>query len=190
AANTSQRDRVAYVQAGFEAGLNGRIVYPHTLAEAFGEYGNPTAGTNITLYTQNNIPYNVIAIGNGEVTLPGLSAIRTSSHEEHGGKHWTSSNSPCAISFLPNISSVRVVANVFMNEWDSVGTSHWDSWIPRVPKLHQVEKAEVSVTIPPDWTFGNIIWGGWHSTSGHTLLFTAMNGFSGEVPLIPISKTT
>ncbi|KAA6362886.1 MAG: hypothetical protein EZS28_041588, partial [Streblomastix strix] len=171
-ATNLQHNIVEQMKVRIYQNLNGRILYPHTLAEAYGEYGNPTVGTNITLYTRNNIQYDAIVIENGEIKLPGLLAS-VITFEEFNEKHWVNST-PCVASFLPNISSVQIVVRIPKTEIN-------------FEKISTLINTEVSVTIPLDWTIGKIVWDGWHSIKGQTIQFTALNKFS-EIPLIPISK--
>ena len=66
---------------------NNTIIYPKNIPELLIEQNiqNLTKGTQYELY-YNKKPYNVLALDNTKVTLPGLSVIRQQVHDEENGK--------------------------------------------------------------------------------------------------------
>ncbi|KAA6357815.1 MAG: hypothetical protein EZS28_046658, partial [Streblomastix strix] len=186
AATAAQQGATACAQTGFDRGLNGRVLYPHTLAEAQGEFQNPAVGANITHYTQNNLPYPAIVGANGVVTLPGLSAVTATNHEEHNGTNWWKKNVNNPVTFTPGACTVHVDSKAYHWEGDHTGSRHG---IRRKRRhYHDVEYASVSVTIPAGWNFGNIVWGGLQQIIGQTITFSAPNGFKAPIPPISIRR--
>ncbi|KAA6366921.1 MAG: hypothetical protein EZS28_037551, partial [Streblomastix strix] len=179
AANSAQQGATACAQTGFVRGLNGRVLYPHTLAEAQGEFQNQTVGANITLYTQNNMPYPAIVGENGVVTLPGLYSATSAVWSQNGGvKETWVRQSP--IVFDSVNCTVTPDARTYRKEYFTGGC--------KGRNYHNVETHNETVIIPAGWNFGNIVWGGYQQIVGQTVTFSAPNGFDAPIPPISIRR--
>ncbi|KAA6366264.1 MAG: hypothetical protein EZS28_038209, partial [Streblomastix strix] len=181
AAYFAQYNASDYVQIGYNKGLNGRILYPHSLDEASGEYGNPVPGTKVILYTQDLKPYQVSVSGDIQTALPGLSATMNTQETHDDELMWSRDSYP-SVTFKPENCSIHINANVFRKTWDHRGSRHG------FHHKHYTYRqwADVSVTIPDGWSFGYVPWNGLQNIKNQTITFSAQDGFSAQIPPIPI----
>ncbi|KAA6382459.1 MAG: hypothetical protein EZS28_022016, partial [Streblomastix strix] len=171
ASYSAQYNSADNVQIGYNKGLNGRILYPHSLDEASGEYGNPVPGTKVILYTQTYQPYQVSVSGDIQTALPGLSARKIFYRWDHDTREQYKVETP-KVTYSPGDCTVHVT--------DKVEGKYY--------RMTNIYSQEVSVTIPPGWSFGNIVWSGFLRFQGQTVTFSIQDKLKAQVPPIPIRR--
>ncbi|KAA6353109.1 MAG: hypothetical protein EZS28_051364 [Streblomastix strix] len=187
AAGDTQRDAGLYAQVGYDRGLNGRILYPHSQTEARGEYGNQQIGTNITLYTQDNKTYVITVANDGKVILPELSALNDRYVNGRKSNWFLYKKVPPVVSFNSRDCIVHVNSKMFKKSWTIYGTRRYLIFGLRNNE-HYVSVDKVSATIPEGQTFGRINWYGQQQIIGQKITFSPTYKGEAEVPSIPIIK--
>jgi hypothetical protein len=88
------------------------------------------------------------------------------------------------VSFNPCDCTVHIKARAFRKEIRIKKDN--DGFIKHRNENLIIEYANVSVTIPSCWRFGDIIWSGNMQIDDHTITFSVDNGRNSLIPPIPI----